>query len=512
MEYIIITLLAISATTFIIYMLANKVFGVLLRLKSLVLCAVCALVISVILPRIVVSFAGLAGTVGFLAVFAVIFAYLVAYYDDPGDLQATPGATTSGAAALPQTDSPVPVIADTVLKLPPSLELPVYPAQPMLAETVPPDLGSLPAAAAESAAEPTEILPVPPEPLLATALENTDLQSLPEPGAELAVDFAGLVLAAASAQDQSHELEPDQPDREEEEQEQLVSPPPDDDTEPEPSFDPSEEETFDQVPLGDTPLEIDQLAPLEDFLPDPDPDPEPEPLTQAAAETGPPSQPEAAAETEPEVQPPDTLTLLSPPDFQPESATEPEPEPPTETTVSAAEPSAAPESFLPALPTPEDEQAILPAAEDPSEIPEVTAITAPSDLNPVSDSLDDLLDFAFSQKEGRNHPLALDTFRQALKLYQDSDAAPYIAIEIVTLLKDKGAYDEAIMLLTQCRGLPGLQHNDPLSQEFVTTIAYLRIVKNILLESRMGYLPFNSIPTEVSQEIDAEFREWRNLA
>jgi hypothetical protein len=89
-EYIAITLLAIAATTCLVYLLANKVFGVRLRLKSLVLCAACALFLSLVLPRIVVSFAGLIGTMGFLAVFAVIFAYFVAYYDDPQDLPANP--------------------------------------------------------------------------------------------------------------------------------------------------------------------------------------------------------------------------------------------------------------------------------------------------------------------------------------------------------------------------------------------------------------------------------------
>jgi hypothetical protein len=529
-EYILITLLAISATTFIIYMLANKVFGVLLRLKSLVLCAICALVISVVLPRIVVSFAGLAGTVGFLAVFAVIFAYLVAYYDDPSDLQPTTGATASGAA-LNRPDPAAGNIAETILELPSSVELPLYSQQSVLSADGPPAPEPLAAVMVQPASELEQYLPHLPEPPPAAEYADTDLQPLPE--TENTVDLAGMVFGTAAGADLSTEPDPEpgQPTAGEEpdqvrEEGQVYSFSRSVKADPESPFLPPEEAEPDQDLPADTPLEMLQLAPLLGFVPAGDHEPQPLPVT--AAESEPVSQPEA----EPQMQPVSPAKAKSKPkakktvpEPEPEALSEavmtpvsdpeadlPEPSPAMATASPRADSPPETEHSAPVLAAPEPGLDILPAAENPPENQEVTAITTPSDLSPVSDSLDDLLDFAFSQKEQCNHPLALDTFRQALKLYQDTEAAPYIAIEIAALLKERGAYDEAIMLLTQTRNLPGLAHNDLLSQEFITTIAYLRIVKNILLESRMGYIPFSSIPTEVSQEIDAEFREWRNLA
>jgi tetratricopeptide (TPR) repeat protein len=141
---------------------------------------------------------------------------------------------------------------------------------------------------------------------------------------------------------------------------------------------------------------------------------------------------------------------------------------------------------------------------------EANEVTIPAP--PASDSLDDLMDFAFALKEAGHQQQALDAFRRALRLYRFSEAAPFLAIEIANLLKNKGAYDEAIAVLTEGRSLLALVENETLDQEFVITIAYLRIVKNTLLEKRVGYVPFSRIPAEISREIDAEFREWRNLA
>jgi tetratricopeptide (TPR) repeat protein len=141
---------------------------------------------------------------------------------------------------------------------------------------------------------------------------------------------------------------------------------------------------------------------------------------------------------------------------------------------------------------------------------EASEVSIPT--SPASDSLEDLMDFAFTHKEAGHTQQALDAFRRALRLYRFSEAAPYLAIEIANLLKNKGSYDEAIAVLNEGRSLLALVKNDALDQEFVVTIAYLRIVKNTLLEKRVGYMPFGRIPAEISREIDAEFREWRSLA
>ena len=128
------------------------------------------------------------------------------------------------------------------------------------------------------------------------------------------------------------------------------------------------------------------------------------------------------------------------------------------------------------------------------------------------ENLDDLLESAFAHKESLDLTLAHKYFREALKRYPDSEAAPFIVVEIANILKNKGAYDEAIKVFTDGRNLPSLQSDSLLAQEFTETIAYLRIIRNTLLERRLGFIPFNKIPVDVCKDIDTEFREWRNLA
>lgn len=290
MEYIAITIIAITITIFIVYKIANGLLGLDLKLKPLVLCAFCALFISIILPRIVVGFAGLAGTLGVLAIFAVIFAYFIAYYDEEQD------SSISVSASAVATVLPNPAMDTSV-------------------------------AAAASQAE---------------------------------TDFPGAV--------------------------------------------PTVEDT--------------ELA--------------------------------ATVETMP-------IDL-----YQEESP-------------------------LPVVQQPKEEDVLLP------------------------ETLDEFLELAFMHKEELNFAVALKYFREALKRFPESEAAPFLVVEVANILKNRGAYDEAIKVFTDGRNLPGLQQDGTLAQEFTETIAYLRIVRNTLLERRLGFIPYHKIPSDVYHDINAEFREWRHL-
>ncbi|WP_218140577.1 tetratricopeptide repeat protein [Propionispora vibrioides] len=127
-------------------------------------------------------------------------------------------------------------------------------------------------------------------------------------------------------------------------------------------------------------------------------------------------------------------------------------------------------------------------------------------------SLEELMEKAYLEKEQKNFNQALIIFRQALSQYPEDDTAPFLTVEIGNILKNKGLYDEAIQVFSDGRNLSGL-HNDPLlEQEFISTVAYLRIIKNTLLQHRLGFVPFNSIPEAIVEEINTEFREWRNLS
>jgi len=130
----------------------------------------------------------------------------------------------------------------------------------------------------------------------------------------------------------------------------------------------------------------------------------------------------------------------------------------------------------------------------------------------TSDALDDLLDYAFSHKGANHDSLALLFFQKAWQLYQTSETAPYLAIEIASLMKKRGLYDEAISILTAACNLPLSTDNHPLILELGETIAQLSIIKTILLHNQLGDLPFNQIPADIMKQVDTEYKKWRNSA
>jgi tetratricopeptide (TPR) repeat protein len=150
---------------------------------------------------------------------------------------------------------------------------------------------------------------------------------------------------------------------------------------------------------------------------------------------------------------------------------------------------------------------------EPNQLSIVDTMQAPcpiEDAQPASDDLDDLMDFAFLQKEQRNFWQALKAFRQILSLYPSTEVAPFLIMEIATILKNMGSYDEAITVLTEGRLLATVMSNSMLEHEFVNNIAFLRVVKNILVKNSLNFIPFNRIPESTFQEINNEFCEWRN--
>ncbi|MDF2927984.1 MAG: hypothetical protein K0Q75_222, partial [Anaerospora sp.] len=130
---------------------------------------------------------------------------------------------------------------------------------------------------------------------------------------------------------------------------------------------------------------------------------------------------------------------------------------------------------------------------------------------PDTQDLDTLLDYAFSQKENKEYEHALSAFRHILQLFPEDSAAPFITIEIGNILKLLGSYDDAIQVFVDGKTSAALHDEYQFEQEFINTIAYLRIIKNTLIHRRLGLIPYHKIPTDVLEEINAEFREWRNL-
>lgn len=135
-----------------------------------------------------------------------------------------------------------------------------------------------------------------------------------------------------------------------------------------------------------------------------------------------------------------------------------------------------------------------------------------NEQKPISNSLDQLLEQAFTQKSELQLAAALETFKTALLLYENTDSAPMIIVEMGSLFKALGQYDEAIQLFSEGRNLPSVKKNNRLNQQFIEMIAFLRIIKANLLEHQIGFVPYDKIPLAFIRKINDEFQEWLSLS
>ncbi|MDU2065926.1 MAG: hypothetical protein E6713_13960, partial [Sporomusaceae bacterium] len=169
MEYLLISTIALASTTYLIYIVANKVFHFSLHIKPLILCACCSLFISVVIPRFIVGFAGLTGTLSILAVCAVIFSYFMAYHTEVEREEASKAQpATCSPGLISVTDEELSLIEPSIRMQGPSIEeekmaLPVEEvaedlpcsSEPIQQPVEEKELSSL----AEIAPEPEELMP-----------------------------------------------------------------------------------------------------------------------------------------------------------------------------------------------------------------------------------------------------------------------------------------------------------------------------------------------------------------
>ena len=123
-------------------------------------------------------------------------------------------------------------------------------------------------------------------------------------------------------------------------------------------------------------------------------------------------------------------------------------------------------------------------------------------VQPASDSLEDLLEFAFAQRTQSNTIGALATFQLVRSLYADSHAMPMVVAEIVSTLQSQGRYDIAINELSETVHLPAIQQDPRLVRTFVQKMAYLQFLRDLLIERGSPFLPFEQIPEEWQEEIE----------
>ncbi|MDR2005806.1 MAG: hypothetical protein LBP78_00970 [Acidaminococcales bacterium] len=128
---------------------------------------------------------------------------------------------------------------------------------------------------------------------------------------------------------------------------------------------------------------------------------------------------------------------------------------------------------------------------------------------PKSDSFDDLLDFAFAQKEQGNWDNALLSLQMAYAMYPRNEFALLIIVETANIYKQMGNYDMAIAELQ--KGIEKITAEN-MRHDFILNIGYLRIIKNILKTNGIALLPYNEIPDKVKEDIEKEYLEWKSLS
>ena len=121
---------------------------------------------------------------------------------------------------------------------------------------------------------------------------------------------------------------------------------------------------------------------------------------------------------------------------------------------------------------------------------------------PASDSLEDLLEFAFEQRSCRNISGALDAFRLIRLQYGDSDAVALVSAELVSTLQSCGDYDGAMTELDQALHLPLVQRDNRMVQAFAQKKKYLQALQDLLREQGKPNLPFEQIPAEWSDWLE----------
>ena len=122
------------------------------------------------------------------------------------------------------------------------------------------------------------------------------------------------------------------------------------------------------------------------------------------------------------------------------------------------------------------------------------------------DTLDDLLDKAYNERDKGNIWQAIEAYKKALERYRNDEYAPFVAIDLGNIYKDRAMYSKAIKIYEEALTLPAVERNDSIKKEFVDKLKYLQVVHEVLSRHHALSTPFNLLSREILQEIDTEFK------
>ena len=123
------------------------------------------------------------------------------------------------------------------------------------------------------------------------------------------------------------------------------------------------------------------------------------------------------------------------------------------------------------------------------------------------DTLEELLDYAKSEKSKGNIEMAIGAYQKALDEYRSDDYAPFVAIDLSAIYREQAAYTKAIKVYEDALNLPAVKKNSAVTAEFQKKLAYIKTVQAILFKHSALTTPFSKIPKEYLREIEFDFKK-----
>lgn len=130
-----------------------------------------------------------------------------------------------------------------------------------------------------------------------------------------------------------------------------------------------------------------------------------------------------------------------------------------------------------------------------------------SEAEDTFETLDDILDKAYSERAKGHVWQAIELYKTALERYRNDEYAPFVAIDLGNIYKEEALYSKAIKIYEDALNLPAVKRNEEIKKEFAANLEYLRVVRDVLLKYQAMSTPFGKLSKEILQEIDTEFNK-----
>ncbi len=122
------------------------------------------------------------------------------------------------------------------------------------------------------------------------------------------------------------------------------------------------------------------------------------------------------------------------------------------------------------------------------------------------ETLDEILDYAYLEKQQGHTWQAIAAYKKALEKYRNDEYAPFVAIDLGNIYKEQAFYTKAIKTYEDALELPAVRRNANTKAEFKKNLIYLKTVQSVLLRHKALSTPFSKISRAYLQEIETEFQ------